>query len=88
MSNHSGSYMLNDTLRAFFDLKIDEKVGHDTTIEFAKRLLKISDYHDCNIGEILDGLNHKLPLCYYCTEESDSLNDEYLCPKCKAELGR
>jgi len=81
LSNHSGSYMLNEVLNVFFDLKMNEKVGKEVTVEFAKRLVELGDSHDCNPGEILEGFDKKIRLCYICLKESDELENG-LCPSC------
>ncbi|MCY0887326.1 MAG: hypothetical protein OWQ59_02610 [Alicyclobacillaceae bacterium] len=34
MSNHDGSYMLNEVLETLVDLGIDAKIGKETTLAF------------------------------------------------------
>ncbi|ADG05611.1 MULTISPECIES: hypothetical protein [Kyrpidia] len=82
MSNHSGSHMLNEVLRIFLDLKISENIGEARTREFAKRLVELGDGYDCNPGEILEGLDKEIGICYFCLNESNDLQDG-LCPSCR-----
>ena len=82
MSNHDGSYILNEVLEAFVEMKIDEKIGKEATLEFVKRIIQIGDDHDGNPGEVLDGLE-RLGLCYSCLRESATLHSG-LCPDCNS----
>jgi hypothetical protein len=82
LSNHSGSYLLNEVLDSFFDLKLNEEVGKEATVEFVKRLVKIGHSYDCNPGEVLEGFDKIIHLCYSCLKQSDDLEDG-LCPSCR-----
>ena len=82
MSNHSVSYVLNSVLESAIEMKIFEDIGKEKTNEFVLRLLRIGRRHDCNDGEILEGLE-VLGICYGCLKEVGEDNLEMgLCPKC------
>ena len=83
MSNHDGSYMLNEVLQTMLEMRIDERIGRPMTLEFVKRVVKIGNAHDGNPGEILEDLE-KIGLCYLCLEESGDLENG-LCPSCSDE---
>ncbi|ACV59958.1 MULTISPECIES: hypothetical protein [Alicyclobacillus] len=80
MSNHDGSYMLNEVIRTMMDEGIEEQIGRDAFIKLIKKIIEIGRHHDCNNGEILEDLEH-LKLCYLCLHESDVLIDG-VCPTC------
>ena len=87
MSNHDGSYMLNEVLSllqdeyAFFD-NIEAK----TREEFIIKILKLGGGHDCNNGEILSNLGKKLEFCYYCKSSTKDFDaDSDICNKCRVE---
>ncbi|WP_258111934.1 hypothetical protein [Alicyclobacillus sp. SP_1] len=75
--------MLNEVLEAFVELEIDETLGKDATLAFVRRVVKIGEEHDGNVGEILEGLE-RFGLCYLCLKASDVLR-QGLCPPCAAE---
>lgn len=82
MSNHSGSYMLNDVLCVAKEMGILEAIGNEKTKEFVLRLLRIGRNYDCNDGEILDELE-EFGICYGCLRDVGVDNLESgLCPKC------
>jgi len=82
MSNHDGSYILNEVLETFVKMKINEKIGREDTLEFVKRMIQIGDDHDGNPGEVLNGLEC-IGLCYSCLQESDTLH-RGLCHDCNS----
>lgn len=82
MSNHSGSYMLNEVLQIVMEkqiVKIEEK---EKLREFAIELLRLGRRHDCNDGEILEGIGKEIGLCYCCWEATEDL-ERGLCKKCR-----
>jgi hypothetical protein len=85
MSNHSGSYMLNDVLRTAKDMNIFESIGKEKSHEFALEIIKIGRHYDCNNGEILENIGAELEICYCCLKETDELDDYGLCKKCGGE---
>lgn len=83
MSNHWGSYMLNEALEALDDLSVLEQVGKEKTLRVVAKFLHISDENDGNRGEVLMNIGERLRICYICAKYSDRL--EYgLCPDCSA----
>jgi len=82
MSNHSGSYMLNEVLRKAKEMGVLEQIGKEKTIEFTLALVEIGGSYDCNDGEILDGISEELGICYYCMKPSDDLKHG-LCKDCR-----
>ena len=81
MSNHLGSYMLNDVLKSALKLGIFEKLEKDTTRAFLKEIFIICVDYDCNHGEILEDIAEDFEICYCCLEYDKPLRDG-LCQKC------
>lgn len=54
MSNHSGSYMLNEVLSTAKDMGIFDDIGKEKAQEFALKVAKIGRRYDCNNGEIFE----------------------------------
>lgn len=48
MSNHWGSYMLNDALEALDNLSVLKQVGWEKTQQIVAKFLRISDENDGN----------------------------------------
>jgi len=87
MSNHSGSYMLNEVLRYLDQQGVFELAGEAKTQEIVLKIVKISDQYDCNPGEILDGLQERFGICAYCMKPAERFEDGY-CPTCPRPEGR
>ncbi len=84
MSNHSGSYMLNDVLCTAKDMNIFETIGREKARKFALEIIKISRQYDCNYGEILDNnVGQEVGICYCCLAETDDIDDDGLCKECR-----
>lgn len=73
--------MLNEVLSLLFDSHINEEIGKEATVEFAKKLIAIGDSYDCNHGEILEGFSERLNLCCRCLKTADNLENG-LCSAC------
>ena len=84
MSNHSGSYLLNETLIALDQLNVFGLIGIEKTQQFFEDLKRIASYWDCNSNEILEGLSEKLNICYSCFSYDENL-DNGLCSSCSHE---
>ena len=56
MSNHSGSYMLNDVLSLMLKQGIWDKLSKDQRQNFMEGIIKITDEYDGNAGEVVDGI--------------------------------
>lgn len=83
MSNHSGSYMLNEVITILrrehcFDHLDKEK--KQNLIEEIVRLARYKD--DCNSGEILEGHTDYFQICYCCLAKTNDL-ESGLCVKCR-----
>jgi len=82
MSNHSGSYMLNDVLDTAKDMGIFEAIGKEKTREFVLKMIEIGEKNDCNDGEILEGIGEELGMCYCCLKETNDM-EHGLCRECR-----
>lgn len=83
MSNHSGSYMLNDVLCLLIKYDFFEGMSDEKKEKFVNELVSIGNGHDCNSGEILEGLSDYLKICYCCGKVKDSFEEgEDICTDC------
>ena len=82
MSNHSGSYMLNDVLNILDKESIFEHLGRERTQNLALKILDLSFDYDCNPGEILEGIGDRVGVCYMCRNRSDEFIGN-VCKKCR-----
>lgn len=82
MSNHAGSYLLNEVLILLDEQKVFDFFGQEKTLDFLEKIRKIGMYHDCNSGEILDKIGEKLQVCYSCWEYNDNF-EHGICLKCR-----
>ena len=85
MSNHSGSYMLNEVLYTAKNSGIFEAIGKEKARKFVLALIDIGENYDCNNGEILEEIGKELGLCYCCLSEAEDINYGGLCKKCRGE---
>lgn len=85
MSNHTGSYMFNEVLKAAAEAKIFERLGREDTKVFLKIIFTVGSDYDCNPGEILDDIGENLGVCY-CCQKFDVPLKEGLCDECDAEF--
>ncbi len=81
MSNHSGSYMLNKVLKMLLSHSAFESLETEKTQSIVLDLLKISDYYDCNSGEILEDIGELLGVCYHCKSAAQDFR-EGVCLNC------
>ena len=81
MSNHQGSYMLNEVLYALKECNAFEFLGKERTLEFLDKVRVIGDDYDCNHGEILDNIGEELMVCYQCWDYCDAM-DGGICYTC------
>ncbi len=82
MSNHSGSYMLHDVLTLLEKRGFFADLEPEGIREFLKEIVKIGHHHDCNQGEILEGIGERMGVCYCCMEPAESF-EHGLCPSCR-----
>ncbi len=52
MSNHSGSYMLNDVLKMLDRYRVLQWLGAEKAQRFGLELIRLADGYDCNSDEI------------------------------------
>ena len=86
MSNHSGSYMLNDVLRKIKDMGIFEAIGKEKSRVFSLEVTKIGRHYDCNNGEILEDVGREVGICCCCLKETYELDYSGLCEECGGEF--
>jgi hypothetical protein len=83
MSNHSGSYMLNDIIQLLNDEQVLNMIGLQKSQQVITKIVNIaSREYDCNRGEILEGHTDYLNLCYCCLSITTDLQSG-LCPNCR-----
>lgn len=85
MSNHSGSFMLNEVICTAKDMGIFDAIGKEKAQEFALKLIEIGKDYDCNDGEILEEIGQELDICYCCLKKADYIDYGGLCKKCRGE---
>lgn len=81
MSNHSGSYMLNDVLSMLEKNSVFDFLGKEKTQNLVMDIIKMSRRYDCNPGEILENIGERVGICYYCLNPADKFQDG-ICKKC------
>lgn len=82
MSNHSGSYMLNDVLSLMLEQGLWNKMNKCERQEFMKGIMRITNGYDGNPGEVVDGIADALGYCYWCECIVPTVYEEGLCSKC------
>jgi hypothetical protein len=84
MSNHGGSYMLNDIIQLLNDEQVLNIIGLQKSQQVITQIVKIASLdYDCNPGEILEGHTDYLNLCYCCLSITTDL-ESGLCLKCRS----
>ncbi len=73
MSNHSGSYLINEVLQVINNHKVFELLGKEKTLQLLLKIRQVGDDYDCNSGEILEFIGEKLGICYVCWKYKDNL---------------
>lgn len=81
MSNHSGSYMLNNVLELCRENGILDALTKEARMKFFSDIVKLGCGYDCNEGEILEGIGEDYKICYLCLEEKDELENG-ICKEC------
>lgn len=75
MSNHSGSYMLNDVLSMLEKRGILENIGMEGAQKLIIDVVELGDRYDCNPGEILEGFDDNYRICMHCLEVKEKVRD-------------
>ena len=81
MSNHSGSYMLNEVLSLLEEEGVFEVWGKAKTQEVTRKIVQVGYDYGCGSGEILENIGARIGLCYCCTKSASNLKDG-LCRTC------
>jgi len=81
MSNHTGSYMLNEVLKSIKEIGIFKKLDKTETRDLLKAIFDVSYQYDCNPGEILEDIAEEFEVCYSCLTFDLPLQDG-LCQAC------
>ena len=84
MSNHSGSYMLNEVLKKLDEKSVFALLGKEETQTLVQEIIKISYAYDCNPGEILEDMAERVGVCSYYLEGADEFYDG-VCQRCYEE---
>lgn len=82
MSNHAGSYQLNDVLKLLHAYRFFDTLEKERILSFIKSIVEIGNAYDCNNGEILDEIGKELGICYYCINFADEIDEGGVCVKC------
>ena len=81
MSNHSGSRMLNRILKMLEQEAVFEHLGKDSSQIVVQKILSISNFYDCNSGEVLEEIGERLGICSCCYKVAEKFQDG-LCQNC------
>lgn len=101
MSNHDGSYMLNEVLQ-YLENDQTTSLGHTfrtmlatDRAKFFNDILEIGRNYDCNDGEIMSFIGRQYGFCYYCGENKESAKEQdslstyeeefYVCADCNKQ---
>ncbi len=87
MSNHSGSYMLNEFLHSLLEMGMLTSMSATQKTSLYTLLRSTISNHDCNWDEVIDAeLATVLETCAYCTCRSTAISaDNGYCVKCNQE---
>jgi hypothetical protein len=88
MSNHAGSYMLNEVITILDRHQAFAGMDETALRAVMREIVEMAkNEYDCNQGEILEGVAQQFHLCYYCLADNDNPADE-LCPTCRVDWDR
>jgi len=83
MSNHSGSYMLNEVITILIREHCFDHLDKEKKQNLIEEIVKLARYEDdCNPGEILEGHTDYFKICYCCLAKTHDL-ESGLCVKCR-----
>lgn len=83
MSNHSGSYMLNEVLLLLEKYHFFNSLTQKEIIDFINEIETIGNCYDCNSGEIFNEIGKRMKYCYCCGTFSAELDDNGVCKECR-----
>jgi hypothetical protein len=88
MSNHEGSYLLNEVIGILDGAKVFELLGKEKSQELVLRITRRgTSRHDCNAYEILEGYEERLGICHVCVAPAKEIEDG-VCVACRKEWNR
>ena len=83
MSNHSGSYMLNEVITILIREHCFDHLDKEKKQNLIEEIVQLARYEDdCNSGEILEGHTDYFKICYCCLAKTNDL-ESGLCVKCR-----
>lgn len=83
MSNHTGSYLLNEVLIKLEEENVFKMLGEEKTLTLIREIIQCSRRYDCNADEILYNIGKKLKICCSCLEKATLFNKYGICEDCK-----
>lgn len=83
MSNHSGSYMLNEVLFLLEEYGFFDRLTQEEMVTFSNSIAKIGCKHDCSDGEIFSDIGKRIKYCYCCHKFSEELDEDGICKECQ-----
>jgi len=82
MSNHDGSYLLNEVLLLLEREGVFRALGREKSRKLVITIVKkAASEYDCNYGEILEDIGERLKICQCCLKKTVELEDG-LCKAC------
>jgi hypothetical protein len=85
MSNHSGSYMINEILSLFHQEEVFDKIKFKTMKKLLKGINKIASSEDCNPYEMYEDIGSELGYCSQCDTLYKTPFDGVKCQPCQVE---
>ena len=80
MSNHSGSYMLNELTQEIISIGLLATATDEQKVKLTKKLWYLCHEYDCNWGEIIDkNLAEQLDVCCGCGVRGTPRNEQGYC---------
>ena len=86
MSNHSGSYLINDVFQRLEKFEVFKFLGKEKTQQLVVDIIRRADRDDCNPGEILEDIGPRLGICHYCLKPAEQFADDGICIDCKRKF--
>ena len=87
MSNHSGSYLIQDVLTIIEELGFFENIEKQKISNLCKKIASMAmGHYDCNPSEIMGKMSPKYGICYHCWDVVSDNEKNYdfhgFCSKC------
>ncbi|MBY0526855.1 MAG: hypothetical protein K2R98_25910 [Gemmataceae bacterium] len=84
MSNHAGSYLLNEVLHLLEQRGVFTALGSEAAQRLVLDILELSTRrYDCNSGEILEEIGGRLGICSWCLTAQSNLSHHGMCISCR-----